>query len=116
MKIRMLVAGTLAIAGVLALPATAMAGEITGPPEGGFATGGNTPIKDGVPNVNSPKAGAPVAASICSFSGLNAPHPEENKQPAYPAVQSYGAGVAAGYKDYMPSPGVACNPTSGFEE
>ena len=31
-------------------------------------------------------------------------------------VQSYGQIVASGGKAFAPSPGVACNPTSGFEE
>ncbi len=36
--------------------------------------------------------------------------------PAGGKVQSYGQIVASGGKDFAPSPGVACNPTSGFEE
>jgi hypothetical protein len=115
MKLRMLVAGTLAIAGVLALPATAMAGEVKGPPSAdGFAYGDPTPIVAGVQNENSPKYDEPVAASVCSFSGLNAYHPGKDGT----HVQSYGEGVAAGMKDdpMWPSPGFACNPTSGFEE
>jgi opacity protein-like surface antigen len=36
--------------------------------------------------------------------------------PAGGRVQSYGQIVAAGGKGFVPSPGVACNPNSGFEE
>lgn len=36
--------------------------------------------------------------------------------PAGGRVQSYGQIVAAGGKDFVPSPGIACNPNSGFEE
>ena len=53
------------------------------------------------------------ANSICSFSGQNdVPlDPEEGG-----LVQSYGQIVAVGGKAEVPSPGVACNPTKGFEE
>ena len=36
--------------------------------------------------------------------------------PAGGKVQSYGQIVASGGKAFAPSPGFACNPTSGFEE
>lgn len=36
--------------------------------------------------------------------------------PARGKVQSYGQIVASGGKAFAPSPGVACNPNSGFEE
>ena len=36
--------------------------------------------------------------------------------PSKGKVQSYGQIVASGFKAFAPSPGVACNPTSGFEE
>ena len=36
--------------------------------------------------------------------------------PAGGRVQSYGQIVASGGKAFAPSPGIACNPTSGFEE
>jgi hypothetical protein len=36
--------------------------------------------------------------------------------PARGKVQSYGQIVASGGKAFAPSPGLACNPTSGFEE
>lgn len=83
----------------------ANAGEISGPPEDGFATGDWTPV-----------AGY-VMQSICAFSGLNAYHPAGNgfpeKEPAYPTVQSYGMFVKAGLKDVVPSPGDACNGHTG---
>jgi len=78
---------------------TAFAGEISGPPRDGFATGALTPI-----------AGY-VANSICAFSGLNAYHP--GKDAVFPTVQSYGAIVAAGGKDFVSSPGDACNGHTG---
>ena len=57
-------------------------------------------------------------ASICAYSGLN-DDPEgldpENGPPG--RVQSYGySAVREGFKAFAPSPGVACNPTKGFEE
>jgi hypothetical protein len=52
--------------------------------------------------------------SICHFSGLNddpgAQFPDGGR------VQSYGQLVRQGLKEFLPSPGVACNPTSGFGE
>ena len=36
--------------------------------------------------------------------------------PAGGRVQSYGQIVASGGKGFVPSPGLACNPTTGFEE
>jgi hypothetical protein len=57
--------------------------------------------------------GVDQARSICAFSGLNdVPlDPEEGG-----LVQSYGQIVAVGGKAFVPSPGVACNPTIPFEE
>ena len=57
--------------------------------------------------------GVEQARSICAFSGLNDEpfDPEEGG-----LVQSYGQIVAAGFKEFAPSPGDACNPTRGFEE
>lgn len=79
----------------------ATAGEVTGPPRNGFATGDFNPIADYVAN------------SICAFSGLNAYHP--GKPAVFPTVQSYGMGVRAGLKGSpdLPSPGVACNGHTG---
>ncbi|GAB4100344.1 hypothetical protein [Sinomonas halotolerans] len=87
---------------VLAGAGSALAGEVTGPPgDDGFATGEWTPVKDYVAN------------SICAFSGLNAYHP--GKEGEYLGhVQNYGALVIQGYKDYIPSPGYACNGDHGF--
>ena len=69
-------------------------------------------------------------ASICKFSGLN----DEINEEEPTRTQSYGTflqffgkaaaadmGVAPGagikmFKEFIPSPGFACNPTSGFEE
>lgn len=51
--------------------------------------------------------------SLCAYSGQNdnPDDPEEGGR-----VQSYGQVVKAGFKEFAPSPGVACNPTKGFEE
>lgn len=77
----------------------ATAGEVTGPPRDGFATGHFNPV-----------AGY-VANSICAFSGLNAYHP--GKEAVFPAVQSYGMAVRAGAKALVDSPGDACNGHTG---
>ena len=78
----------------------AVGGEVAGPPQDGFATGELTPVADYVAN------------SICAFSGLNAYHP--GKDDVFPSVQTYGAFVAAGDKDAVPSPGDACNGHTGW--
>lgn len=54
------------------------------------------------------------AHSLCAWSGLNDDPDEE--WPEGGLAQSYGQLVAQGIKDWLPSPGVACNPTSGFGE
>ena len=82
---------------------TAFAGEVSGPPRDGVATGDWTPVADYVMN------------SICAFSGLNADH--EGKPPirdGFPTVQSYGMDVKAGDKAITPSPGEACNGHTGW--
>jgi hypothetical protein len=68
------------------------------------------PVKE-VPGKS--EQGVDHARSICAFSGLNDEplDPEEGG-----LVQSYGQIVASGFKAFAPSPGVACNPTRGFEE
>lgn len=78
---------------------TATAGEVTGPPRDGFATGHFNPVADYVAN------------SICAFSGLNAFHP--GKDAVFPTVQSYGMAVRAGAKAFVPSPGDVCNGHTG---
>lgn len=51
-------------------------------------------------------------ASICKFSGLNDEiTPEEPTR-----TQSYGTFLVLYGKEFLPSPGLACNPTTGFEE
>ena len=51
------------------------------------------------------------AASICVYSGLNDDTAEEPGR-----TQSYGQLVRQGLKQFLPSPGDACNPTKGFVE
>lgn len=101
MHMKTLVAGALcAPVLVIAGAGTAFAGEVTGPPRDGFATGHWTPVANY------------VMQSICAFSGLNANHPD--KAGVFPTVQSYGMAVRAGYKADAPSPGVACNGHTGW--
>lgn len=104
----------LAMVMVLSTAAVAFAGEVKGPPGPDGATGGDTPIASF------------RAASICSFSGLNDEITFDGEFPEPTRTQSYGtflvlikksAGLSAQeVKQLLPSPGVACNPTSGFEE
>ena len=49
--------------------------------------------------------GVDTARSICAYSGLN-DEPEVDGR-----VQSYGQIVKQGGKEFVPSPGDACNPT-----
>jgi hypothetical protein len=83
-----------AVAGLSAGPA--LAGEITG----------NGRLKE----VNG--------KSECAFSGRNdgyfLPTTDPNYEPE--RVQSYGQLVKAGLKPFLPSPGVACNPSKGAGE
>jgi len=102
MQIKTWVAGALIVSVfVITGASSAFAGEVTGPPgDDGFATGEWNPIAEYVAN------------SICAFSGLNAYHP--GKEGAFAGhVQSYGAIVSQGGKDFAPSPGEACNGHSG---
>jgi hypothetical protein len=82
----------LGIAIGLASSSTASAGEITG-------NGKDTPIR------------SYKAASICSFSGLNDEYQagESDFRTQSPGDHE-GSGPAKGFT------GIACNPTSGFEE
>lgn len=100
---------TILMAMVVVLSAAgALAGEVKGPPGPDGAEGGSTPVA------------YYKAKSICSFSGLN----DEINEDEPTRTQSYGtflvlikrfAGLEAA-KSILPSPGLACNPTSGFEE
>jgi hypothetical protein len=95
---RSLLAAASCAAAVMAVGAgSAFAGEITGP---GSPTGGG----------GKATAAPDHANSICAFSGLNHIHPGEDLT----RVQSYGQIVAAGGKDFVPSPAVACNGHTGF--
>jgi hypothetical protein len=79
---------------------------------GGEIRGPGSPI--GTPVGQTTPTAAPAHTnSICAFSGLNHFHAgEEGELPI--RTQSYGQLVAAGLKDFVPSPGVACNGNSGF--
>ena len=94
MKVRMLVAGTLAIAGILAVPATAMAGEITGNPTDPKPTG----MRD-------------HAASECGFSGQeDDPTSPLRTQTPHEVYLGPGPGVV---NPPPGTPGYACNPVGG---
>lgn len=88
-KLAMAGLGSLAL--VVAGAGTASAGEITG---------------NGKP-VPAPQH----SASACAFSGLNDDTVEDPAR-----TQSYGQLVRLGIKPFLPSPGMACNPTRGFAE
>ncbi len=101
-KVRVAVALSVPVLAV-ATAASASAGEVTGPPRDGFATGQFNAISQYVAN------------SICAFSGLNAYH--EGKDPVFPTVQSYGMGIRqmamAGMDLPHGIPGDACNGHTG---
>jgi hypothetical protein len=61
-----------------------------------------------------PTQGPAHARSVCAFSGQNDTPDAEG--PEGGRTQSYGQLVRQGLKGVVPGPGVACNPTSGFEE
>lgn len=81
----------------------AFAGEVTGP----FPNG--TPLWTGT---NPDGSHTLHGNSLCAFSGLNIP--AEDNDPS--RTQSYGQIVAHGGKAFVPSPGVACNPTKSTGE
>jgi hypothetical protein len=110
--VRVLLASAAAVVVMGALGATAaLAGEIRGP---GSPTG--------VPADSNPTpTAAPAHAnSICAYSGLNHLHLDANGNPEMGELltrtQSYGQLVRVGAKDFIPSPGEACNgSTSGLK-
>jgi len=106
MRLKSLVIAAVCALGVAALATgSAFAGEIRGP---GSPTGVVAGSSGDVPTA------APANAnSICAFSGLNHLHLDANGNPEQGELltrtQSYGQLVAAGFKDFVPSPGEACN-------
>lgn len=107
---RMLAVAAGAAVCVLAVPAVASAGEVSGPPGPGGAEGAPTPVNqfwtgDG-------------AASICSFSGLNdevtAEEPTQTQSYGTFLVlvkQSAGVSTAEAKAILGEAPGDSCNPT-----
>ena len=89
-----------------------MAVVAAGPAVGGEIKGPGSPT--GIPVGESEATAAPANThSICAFSGLN--HFHEGEFGELPIrTQSYGQLVVAGFKDVVPSPGIACNGHSGF--
>ena len=108
MKVRILVACSLAAASVLAVPATAMAGEVKGP---------STFVSPGVGVQNFDYTGAlDHANSICAASGLN--DMDRTQEPGGPApqVDSRVQTAADMFKYYGGTPqmiGDACRGGSG---
>jgi len=90
-----------------ALCAVAVAAVGAGSAVAGEVTGNGKPLWTGT---NPDGSHTLHGNSICAFSGLNIP--SEDGEPG--RVQSYGQIVAAGGKDFVPSPGVACNGHDGF--
>ncbi len=94
----------LALGLVLGSAVSAQAGEVTG-------NGKPTPAPS-------------HAKSLCVYSGKDTPDNIEMNPPGFDDdalngvgnTQSYGVFVRNGLKSMVPSPGVACNPTKGFEE
>ena len=68
----------------------------------------------GPPEYPGVETGADKARSLCAFSGLN--DDPEAEGPEGGRTQSYGQLVRQYLKPFVPSPGVACNPTIDFEE
>jgi hypothetical protein len=88
-----------ALTGVAASGASA--GEVN-PPHGYIAGSDNAPLN---------------GKSDCAFSGLNDNYvfgtagPGNPDSDGFTRTQSYGQAVKNGAKDFVPSPGVACNPS-----
>jgi hypothetical protein len=95
-------AGICAVAIAAVGPGSAFGGEIKGP---------GSP--KGIPAEGPDTAALEHAASICAASGLNEYHAGEPGE--FPTrTQSYGQLVQMGLKDFVPSPGEACNGHTGF--
>ena len=108
------VAVSLALMSLLVVSQAAFAGEWN-PATGDVAAkvhGGSLCLFNGrdQPDETAPGAGDGESTVPFADDGLWGSTPAGGK------VQSYGQIVASGGKDFVPSPGVACNPTSGFEE
>jgi hypothetical protein len=103
MRLRSLfVAGVCGVAIAATGAGSAFGGEIKGP---------GSPV--GIP-AEGPDTGAlEHANSICSASGLNEYHPGEEGE-FLTRTQSYGQLVRMGLKEFVPSPGEACNGHTGF--
>ena len=104
MRVKSILATVLCAVAVAVMGAgSAVAGEVTG--------NGKTLWTGTITDENGDVVGHTLHGnSICAFSGLNIP--SEDGEPG--RVQSYGQIVAAGGKDFVPGPGVACNGHSGF--
>jgi hypothetical protein len=98
--------------------AAAIAGASAGVAAAGEIRGPGSPTGIPADSNPTPTAAPAHANSICAFSGLNHLHLDANGNPEegelLTRTQSYGQLVAAGLKDFVPSPGVACNGNSGF--
>lgn len=88
---------------VLATSATTvlLVGALGGPALAGEVTGNGKPT-----------SGPANARSVCAYSGLN--DVIDEFEPT--RTQNYGTFKNLFGKQNLPSPGMACNPTKGFEE
>lgn len=81
--------------------ATLLVGAVGGPALAGEVTGNGKDTQ-----------GPAHARSVCAFSGLNDLIDEFETT----KTQNYGQFAKVLGYDFLPSPGLACNPTTGFEE
>lgn len=124
---RVPLAVAIALMSVLALGQTALAGEWN-PARGDVAAkthGGSACLFNGRDQPDESAPGAGDGEPIWHDANGNGEVDEGEvagddgmwgMTPSGGNVQSYGQIVAAGMKDFAPSPGLACNPNSGFEE
>ena len=117
----------IAMLSLLALGQSASAGEYS-PGNGGTAAkgkGASACLFNGAdePDESAPGAGdgEPIwfdenGDGVVDEGEVHGDDADWGTTPAGGRVQSYGQIVAAGGKGFAPSPGLACNPTSGFEE
>jgi len=91
--------------------AVSIAGVGAGSAFGGEIKGPGSPT--GIPAEGPDTAALEHANSICSASGLNEYHAGEEGE-FLTRTQSYGQLVRMGLKEFIPSPGVACNGHTGF--
>jgi hypothetical protein len=80
---------------------------------GGEVTGNRQSLK-----IEDSKWGTDLhARSFCAYSGQNDKPASTDPMDPGGRVQSYGySAVREGFKAFVPSPAIGCNPNAGFEE